>query len=207
VAYDRSAALDYARRHWNVACSDLFVATASSTGFRKVAAGTAFVHEFDETTGASLRREHAVEPSGTVIPWSELDDCTHFIACCIGQPPNDKGGGLPLPSVQLGRYPNAPYGIVRVRTMVEHLQAKGWAQAVATDSTDRDHIKKKLQPGDLIAYRNPRGTYAHLTLYLGKGKIGCHTYCRFDDPACTWDNDWDLGAGQGWTWTFLRFVV
>lgn len=205
VAYDRAAALAYARRHWNVVCSDSFIATGTGRGFRKVPAGTAFVHEFD-AAGASRRREHALLPDGSRVEWEELDDCTHYISCCIGRPPGDTGGGLPLPSVQLGRYPNAPYGIVRVATIVEHLKDRRWVEVVARDTTEREHVQA-LGPGDLIAYKNRRGRYAHLALYLGGGKIGCHTYCRFDDPACTWDNDWDLGAGQGWTWTFLRFRV
>jgi hypothetical protein len=45
-----------------------------------------------------------------------------------------------------------------------------------------------------------------MAMVLGNDKIGCHTYCRFDDPSCTWDNAWDLGRGTH-LWTFLHPIV
>jgi hypothetical protein len=205
VAYDREAAYDYAKKHWNIICSDEYIAGEfGDKAFIKVPQGTKFEHEF--TNGKSLSREHAIKPNGEFIKWKNLDDCTHFISCCIGRPPSDKAGGLPLKN-QLGIPPNAPYGIVRVSTMVDFLNTKKFVRAEGEKTTDKDRIKR-LEKGDLIAYFNTnKGRYTHLAMYIGNGKIGCHTYCRFDDPNCTWDNDWDLGEGQGFSWTFLHFIV
>jgi hypothetical protein len=213
TAYDRKAALDYAHRHWNIPCNDQFIALSGAGGkdFIRVEAGTRFVHEFDRS-GAALPREHALRPDGTRIKWEDLDDCTHFISSCIGQPPGDTGGGIPLYR-QLGSPPQAPYGIVRVSSMVDwllgrhKLRSTRRVQIIGTEKSNDDRLIGRLEAGDLIAYWNKRlRNYSHLTLYLGGDKIGCHTYCRFDDPGCTWDNRWDLGRGTH-LWTFLHFTT
>lgn len=212
VTYDRRAAIDYARRHWNIPCNDGFIALKGLSGKRyvKVPAGTRFEHEFD-AAHRSMEREHALLGGGAGrIEWEDLEDCTHFISCCIGQPPGDKGGGIPISYKQMGSPPNAPYGIVRVSTMVDYLLGRlgknptSYAQVIGTEKTkDNRHINS-LVAGDLIAYWDEAGQrYYHLTLYLGNGMIGCHTYSRFDDPACTWDKQWDLGN----SWTFLHLTV
>jgi hypothetical protein len=201
VFYDRAAAFDYAQRHWNVVCNDLFVAgTFGKSAFKKVPAGTKFVKE-------SGRSEHALLPDGSKISWSELDDCTHFVSCCIGKPPNENAGGLPLKV----EFPSGPYGIVGVKRMVDFLKAKKWVKVEGERSKDASLISK-LGRGDLVAYFNESaGRYTHLTFYLGRDTIACHTYCRFDkkiEPACTWDDKWELGAhSKNYTWTFLRFIV
>jgi hypothetical protein len=77
---------------------------------------------------------------------------------------------------------------------------------VAEKSND-DTMISRLSAGDLIAYFNvKRNIYSHLTLLLPDNKIACHTYCRSDQPECTWDNDWDLGRSSH-RWTFLRIVA
>jgi hypothetical protein len=211
--YNRSAAVNYARRYWNIPCNDGIVALSRRDKgyFEKVPAGTKFIHEFDQASN-SLKREHALKPDGTRIEWKDLDDCTHYISCCIGQPPGETGGGIPLMR-QLGSPPNRPYGIVRVSTMVDYLLGNigqapyKYAQAVGTEKTSDSSLISHLDPGDLIAYWHiAKKRYSHLTMYLGSGKIACHTYCRSDDAACTWDNNWALGIGTH-RWTFLHFVV
>jgi Putative amidase domain len=203
--YDRAGALSYARKFWNRPCDDDFIALGARSGrnFRKVDPGAKFVHEFD--AGTSARREHAELADGSQIPWPHLDDCTHFISCCIGQRPGEACGGLRI-SPQMGAPPAAPYGIVRVSSMVEHLTRSRFAEIVAEKSED-DTVVGRLQPGDLIAYfSKAQRRYSHMTLLLEDNKIACHTYCRSDLPDCTWDNDWRLGAGTH-QWTFLRFIV
>lgn len=216
--FKRDAAIDYALRHWNIPCNDGFIGVSSGKSFVKVNAGTKFEHEFN-TAGNSLQREHALLPDGSRIEWGDLDDCAHYISCCIGEPPGNTAGGIPITYKQLGSPPTAPYGITRVSTMVEYLlgnknfNKKGikFAKLIGHKTSD-DSLIKKLDPGDLIAYwNNDKDSkrykrYTHLAMYLGNNKIGCHTYCRFDDPACTWDKDWDLGRGT-YLWTFLHFVV
>jgi hypothetical protein len=202
VFYDRGAAFDYARRHWNVVCSDNVVAGKfGKVAFKAVPAGTKFVND-----GGS---EHAEQPDASQIPWKNLDDCTHFISCCIGQPPGGGAGGLKIAG-QLGAPPKAPYGIVRVSSLVDFLKNKKWV-AVEGERSKNQKLIAKLARGDLVAYYNEaKGRYTHMAFYLGNGKIACHTYCRFDktiEPANTWDDMWPLGADKGFSWTFLRFVV
>ncbi len=221
--YDRDYALNYAHRHWNIPCHDQFIALASSSGrnFVKVPTGTKFEHEFDAANELTWR-EHALLPDGSRIEFEDLDDCTHYISCCIGLSgglSGPEGGGIPITYRQLGSPPKAPYGITRVSTMVEYLlgnkkfNKKGikFAKPIGEKTSDESLIKK-LDPGDLIAYWNNDKTsmrykrYTHLAMYLGNNKIGSHTFSRSDDPACTWNNDWDVGKGT-YLWTFLHFIV
>jgi hypothetical protein len=204
-SYDRAAALDYARKFWLQPCDDGFIALDSSTGMIKVPDGTVFEHEFD-SAGNNAGREHALLPDGARIEWIDLDDCTHFISCCIGQRPGERCGGLPITYRQLGAPPDAPYGIVRVSTMLKYLVDKGYARIVAEKSIDEKKIEQ-LGFGDLVAYFNlAGGFYSHLAILLGGGKIASHSYSRSDRPECTWDNNWDIGRGD-YTWTFLQFVI
>ena len=215
VVYDRTAAIDYARRHWNVPCNDGFVGLKGLRGkdFEKVPASTKFIHEFDANR-RSRGREHAQLGGGAGrIEWEDLEDCSHFVSCCIGQPPGDTAGGIPIHYKQLGSPPNAPYGIVRVSTMLDYLLGRlgkhrsSFARVIGAEKTQDDSHINSLVAGDLIAYWSKESkVYSHLVLYLGNGKIGCHTYCRFDDPACTWDNQWDIGR-RTHLWTFLHFIV
>ena len=202
--YDRAGAIAYARKFWLRPCDDGFIALGASAGkdFVKAPAGTVFEHESD----ASGEREHALFPDRTQISWKDLDDCTHFISCCIGERPGERCGGLKITIRQLGSPPTAPFGIVRVSTMVDFLVRNKLAEVVAEKSTDETMIDK-LQEGDLVAYFNKaRGIYSHMALLLPGHKIACHTYCRSDQPDCTWDNDWALGRGTH-QWTFLRIVA
>jgi hypothetical protein len=210
--YDRSAAIAYAGKYWNVPCNDQFIALSGARPFVKVPGGTKFVHDFASSSGSS-DQEHAVTPGGDRIEWANLDDCTHFISCCIGEPPGETGGGIPITYKQMGSPPTAPYGIVRVSTMVDYLLGRlprrptNYAALIGDEKTKDDRLIGHLQPGDLVAYWNiARGRYSHLTLYLGSRKIACHSYCRSNDPACTWDNNWDLGRGTH-SWTFLHITA
>ncbi len=197
--YNRHAAFTYARRFWNIPCSDGFIAGkniptsfSSNPNFVKVPAGTNFIHDFTPDS------EHAELTDGRRIEWDNLDDCTHFISCCIGKPPLVKAGGLPVKS----EFPTGPYGLVGVERMLSFLCNHKFVDVIGYKSSDRSLIRQ-LQWGDLIAYFRPGlkvPRHTHLAMYLGKGKIACHTYCRSDRPACTWDNDWNLGT----TWTFLH---
>lgn len=211
--YNRSGALEYARKFWLRPCDDQFIALHASSGrkFAKVDPGAKFEHDFESDGITSRGSERAVLPDGSHIPWVHLDDCTHFISCCIGERPGEPCGGLKLTYQQLGQPPTAPYGITRVRTMVEYLTGRlraniKYATIVAEKSEDETLIGR-LSPGDLIAYFNKeRKLYSHMALLLEGNKIACHTYGRSDQPECTWDNDWLIGRGA-YQWTFIRFTV
>jgi hypothetical protein len=208
--YDRTGALAYARKYWLRPCDDQFIALSSNGNFAKVPPGTKFEHEFG-SDGKSRGREHALLPNGSRIPFERLDDCTHFISCCIGERPGEQCGGLKITYTQFGSPPKAPYGIVRAATMVDFLtgRLKGhptYAETVAEKSED-DSIVSQLQPGDLVAYFNVgRQRYTHLAMLLEGGRIACHSYGRSDQPQCTWPNNWDIGRSNH-QWTFLRFIV
>ena len=73
VAYDRTAAIDYARTYWDRVCSD----------------GYYFVDSQGPTLFAA----------GDSLPTDEEGfDCAHFVSCCIGGEPSQPAGGLDVPS-------------------------------------------------------------------------------------------------------------
>lgn len=138
---------------------------------------------------------------GASLTFNEMDDCAHFISCCIGQPPDGTGGGIKVPTNMWGD-PKAdnPYGISRVGTLIDFLQKNKLVKVIAEKTSDKIKINQ-LDPGDLIAYFNPDRTdarYTHCALYLGDGKIAAHTVSRLDEG-------WNLGEDRGFTWTLLHF--
>lgn len=218
--YDASAAIAYARKFWNKPCSDQRVAPdlnqhpeLANRGFIDARAIAKFVKR------PGRQAEDAVDAASSPVPqgdWSFLDDCTHFISCCIGRPPKGAlrsnatsqqidqwradvhaAGGLPLPTHSLDV---SMYGLSGVDRLIEFLTApsRKWTRILA-EKVSKDRARRllaQMSPGDLIAYASG-GRYDHLVILLdgadGKitGKVACHTYCRSDDRQCTWDNDWD----------------
>ena len=105
--------------------------------------GTKFV------PGKDSKSEDAVDPDGNVVAtWADLDDCTHFISCCLGT----RGGGLKIPT----SFPGGPYGILSANKLAELLIAKKWVEILANKIADEtkalDIMTNKMEPGDLIAY-------------------------------------------------------
>src|SRR4051812_25141036 len=95
MAYSKKAAVNYADKYWNIVCHDLHVAIGKGPFVRELPVGTTFVPSKNSLS------EDAVDPAGNVVAtWAELDDCTHFISCCIGR----HGGGLTIPSSFNGAY-------------------------------------------------------------------------------------------------------
>ena len=70
-SYDRQAAYDYAQKYWNKVCSD----------------GCFWDQSYPPTCGLTPGAPLGSREEGGV-------DCAHFISCCIGNEPNEKGGGL-----------------------------------------------------------------------------------------------------------------
>jgi hypothetical protein len=202
MSYDRAAALAYARQHWITVASDGFIAGRfGAKAYQEVPAGTVFVH--DEDDGGDS--EHALLPDGTVIPWSALDDCTHFMSCVLGAPPGDcRAGGLSLPR----DFPFGPYGVLGADRFAETLVTRGYVEVIQVDDKANPGLDR-IAAGDLIGYyKTSAKSYAHLALYIGDGSIICHSYCRSDDPACTWDHQYNLGIdNDDWTWRLLRVRV
>jgi hypothetical protein len=182
IAYDRAKALDYARGRWCRVSSDNYIGVvAPGETYRKVHPDTVF----KRSTGNQAVTEVAEEPNGTVHPWSDLDDCAHFISNCIGAP----AGGLTV-----GRdYPSGPYGILGADRLFADLRARGHIELTAEKTTDSG-LLATISEGDLIFYwSNQLGRYQHVALFMGlSGKrITCHTYCRSDvnnDPGQEWNS-------------------
>jgi hypothetical protein len=198
VSYDRDAALAYARQHWLSVASDGYIAgNFGAKPYVQVPPETVFVHD---DGGAS---EHALLPDGTVIPWSALDDCTHFLCCVIGEPPGAASGGLALPS----DFPSGPYGILGADRFAQTIVKRGYVE-VLTVADKTDPGLDRIAAGDIIGYHKAStGKYAHMALYAGDGNIICHSYCRADDPACTWDHQYTLGRDDDdWEWRLLRIL-
>jgi hypothetical protein len=82
-----------------------------------------------------------------------------------------------------------------VNSLVDNLvQQNHYVELIGKEKT-KEKLVNKLDPGDLIAYsgkpknENNRyldNDYGHLAMYLGNDKIACHTFCRSDQPDCTW---------------------
>jgi hypothetical protein len=218
-SYEAKAAVAYARKFWNRPCTDLRIAPdlghhpeLQNRGFIDASSVNAFLKRDGE------QAEDAVDAMGNAVPqgsWDFLDDCTHFISCCIGRPPataypkhdTEKAvnewraniaaaGGLPLPSHSLDV---SMYGLSGLDRLVEFVTApaRRWATILASDVSKDDARPKmnEMMPGDLIAYSSGH-KFDHLVILLGddgkhNGKVACHTYCRSDAKECTWDNKWD----------------
>jgi hypothetical protein len=196
--YDRSRAVTYARRYWNAVCSDGYVAVGATPWYRAVSALTKFKPLLDEE-GQKIVGD---ELPGFATK-EELDDCTHFISCCIGREANELGGGVSVPR----DFPNGPYGVLSVARMVTFLRdakAANGGHLVEIRRTVDEADVAWIRAGDLIAYLDNLGKYRHLAMYLGESNIACHTYMRSDEPDCTWDHKWNLAFKRG-SWMLIRF--
>jgi hypothetical protein len=165
-----------------------------------------FVHDppIDSEHTDSEHAELTTKEGETItVPWSELDDCSHFISCCLGH-----GGGFAIPPGVPGVYgqTDAPN---LVRWLAAHRATKVLGRSkrgITLNPAEARAQLPVLEAGDVIGYFSPKHKYTHTTLYLGNGKIACHTYCRSDQIGCTWDNEWNLGEGEGFAYTFIHML-
>ena len=106
------------------------------------------------------------------------DDCAHFVSCCIGREPHQRGGGLPIPS----RVPPT-YGEPGAAKLVNNcLIGPGYAVEVFSLAN--------LLPGDVIGWNWEGDTNIanldHVTFYLGNGLLASHSASCLDVSANTW---------------------
>ncbi|MCH8622179.1 papain-like cysteine protease family protein [Undibacterium sp. TS12] len=99
--YDRNAAVIYAQTYFNRTCSDNYL--------------------FSQTDAF-----YFADPAAAAVP--NENDCTHFVSCCIGQPPKDNmnqisGGGLFLDPAGFfkGKTPE-PYGMTIPNVLLRYLK-------------------------------------------------------------------------------------
>jgi Putative amidase domain len=187
ISYNRTAALAYARAYWTKSCSDGYVAVKQSPYFKQVDAATVFLR----TNAADPSSEVARPGSGPDIPLSDLEDCTHFISCCLGSPPGGTGGGIPIT-----RDFNTIYGRLGANNLYNDLINQNRVEIVAEKKTfaQAASFLSSLQAGDLIFYFDTsHNRYGHSAIYLAgsEKRIACHTYCRSDansDYPQSWDS-------------------
>src|SRR6266540_2351710 len=89
------------------------------------------------------------------MPGLDLDDCTHFISCCIGTPPPKgmRAGGLRIPDVQGLGTPNlVPYGIISAPVLVKFLTDAGLATRVRPSSPGS--LPSTFEAGDIVVYKS-----------------------------------------------------
>jgi hypothetical protein len=185
--YNRAQALAFARQYWNLACPDLYIGTGASPFLLQVPAGTSFQRN---ATGPNAP-EVAVKPDGSTIPFSQMDDCAHFISSCLGTPPNASAGGLNISSDFA-----VAYGIFGAQRLFNYLNTQGAINVIGTNLSHDDAAAQlsSLNAGDLIFYAPQGGSIHHSGLFLGSPSqnIACHTYCRADqvtgDPPQGWDS-------------------
>src|SRR5205823_3583551 len=109
--------------------------------------------------------EHAQTPppgGAIVLGKSDIEDCTHFISCCLGP----MGGGLTIAS----EFPQGPYGKLAPNKLIDALLRTNRAAILDKEKTSSRRIPEELEEGDLIAYWNGSG-YQHCAMYLGNGTI------------------------------------
>ena len=110
-AYDREAAVKYAEKFAFRVCSDGFMMLEDAAGETtrgmpavKMPADASIIND-------SFKTEHVVNADGNQfilektrvsLTNKQMDDCTHFISCCIGCPPGGKGGGIRVPTTMWG---------------------------------------------------------------------------------------------------------
>ena len=152
--YDRARAVSYANNYAGYVCSDGYFWTNGST--------------FGDFT------------PGSTAPASGLgDDCAHFVSCCIGSEPHQRGGGLNIPTrdVTYGE-PGAAH------LAYTDLIVPGYATEVYSLS--------ELAPGDIVGWNWEGETNItlldHVTFYLGNGLLASHSASALDVSATTWYN-------------------
>ena len=167
--FDRAKAVSYANNYARFVCGDGYFWTDGST---------------ESNLGA-------LAP----VPTSPIgDDCAHFVSCCIGSEPHQKGGGLTVTTRAPPAYgePGAP------RLISTCLLAAGLATEVTSLSS--------LSPGDVIGWdwsgTTNIGSLDHDTLYLGNGLIAAHSTSHLDISATTYYQ----GSYPGLAWHLIHIL-
>ena len=160
-----------------------------------------------------------------LIPFRPLDDCTHFVSCCIGDERHERGGGVAVardfPS------PDAPYGKVAAQGLLKSLLSKGQATALGSPNPNADvppptrdrSVIRQLRRGDLIFYMFRNSTdYHHSAILLTDGtdpepQIACHSYSRGlradmpDDHTAEWSPGWTFAdADPGYCFVHITNI-
>ncbi|MCI0463630.1 MAG: amidase domain-containing protein [Gemmataceae bacterium] len=199
MAINRDLAKQYAVDRWFTVCHDGVICTSGMNWpvlKGKAKTTCVFVGDGDGTEHAEYTTDSDKQ---VTIPWKNLEDCAHFVSCCL------QAGGLQVPSPFRG-----VVGHVGVSSLVNWLHYSlpssvtrtfkvGGRRLLSAAEAQAIIDRGELMKGDVIAYANEKGLYKHSTIYLGEGKITCHTRCRFGEP-------WDLGRGESWKYTLIHVL-
>ena len=227
MAYIRTAAVDFADKHWNIPADDgLFWLSNEAIvisqvrqqnvvprpDWKKAPAADGWMPKFvDDGKGGEKAVFQRATPAGLeeilINPWEGIADCAHFLSRCL-----TAGGLKGTGSDERG-----------VPTMIHHLQdrtdTKTLCETVPREAGQRIIDTGIFKPGDMIGYFNidPKGDYdgkkeyAHSAMYAGKiggkrdGGVTCHTICRF--PGRSWVEDsWWLKPSGHYTYTLIHFT-
>jgi hypothetical protein len=199
VIYNRAAAVAYARGYWTRVATDGYIGS-NLDNYYKVHLDTKFIQTVED---GKLITEVARQPSGQEYPLRDLDDCAHFLSCCLGKPPGGTGGGFAIPS----DFPQGPYGILSANKLFEYLDSKKYLRLVAVKIKKDPTLLAQLEEGDLIFYwKNQLGRYHHAAMYMADAKktITCHTYSR-SDQSDDYDQSWNSVGGTDLV-TFAKVI-
>ncbi|MFH1392098.1 MAG: amidase domain-containing protein [bacterium] len=156
VPYDAEIAYSYAEKYAFKVCSDGYF--------------------FEESYPPSYLGAGVPVPSGGY-------DCAHFVSCCIGSEPHEKGGGLNVPSR------TEAYGEPSANLLGNWLLDSG----IGTEVFSIEELKK----GSFINYDwEGNGSWDHTTIYLGDYKIAAHSESH-------WNDDWKLGGAAKYRFIYI----
>lgn len=186
--YDRAKALSYARAYWTNVSSDGYIGQYASPYFRAVNKAGVFKRAPEAEPYEMLHL-----PDGTTISGKDIDDCAHFISCCLGKETSQPGGGLTIPRP----FPNGPYGVLSANGLFDALKKANQIASVGGETVTLAVAKQNLSNlagADLIFYYDvDKARYGHVGMFMGDSqkRIACHSYCRCDvsnESGQEWDS-------------------
>ena len=162
--YSPELAYNYAYKYWNRVCSDGYFFKKS---YPPSYLGSGVFLSQDLLTGGV--------------------DCAHFVSCCIGDEPNERGGGLDVPSR------TEAYGEPGAERLGNWLLDPN--NGIAQQVSSIDELKK----GDVINYDwNGDGHWDHTAFYLGDYKVAAHS-------VSVWNESWQLGGARNYR--FIHIIA
>jgi hypothetical protein len=213
MAFDRKAAIDYAKKHWTIPCDDgIFWLTYGSVNVAqkrkelKAPEADGWKAMFVRYDDAGEKAEKAIFKRGAdeklIADWDGLADCAHFLSKCL------QAGGAKIDERGVGSL---------IRTLQARSDTKTLCQRVSQAGAQRVIDSGIFKNGDMIGYYNtdPKGDYGairytHSTMYAGKsgssdpGRVTCHTMSRFPGLSDVEDRWW-LHSGT-YEYTLIHFA-
>ncbi len=188
----------------------------------------------DFPKGTKFNVNYTYCEKGQKISWRPIDDCCHFVSCCLiagGLPvwPNDHPlvGGMSRPCAKGQHDVNGLYRMFKwmaqekngaLVEIIEHERSwrdDGEDEPAAEERWNKT-FKEKMSPGDVVLYyRKDAKTYVHSAIYVGTmqtaadpvdyPRITCHTYARYPTDDCTWDDcRWHINRKDDWGYALIH---